>query len=964
MKWRRGGLALVLFGLAGAAGLWFARAAHVRQQVRLARGELDRQQVRAAMERLEALSKSWMPGRDDETMLWLGKARWMAGRRRAALEAFRTVRPEGTGGTEAALYLAEAELGEGRFHEAESRLLAIGEANPAERASILPLVDRLYRIEGRNDELRIYLRRQLELDRDTVPTIRALWQLDRGVAPLESLRKELRRAGPGEPADDRAWLGLARVAIAAEQLDEADAWLKKCESKAPDTAVRRARLDWAEAAHRPDVVIGTLRELRPEALQPAEWWRWRAWLLHGAGDRIGERTALLRRLDCEPGRPVVLELLADLAAQAGDVRDAAVWRRLKAESDRAMLRYDRLLTETADGAKPSEFLELARTAEAAGRPAEALAWARLANRSAGDDPGAAALRARLESRRAAAAPVPAEVMAGLEIPSLGSTGRAFASSTSTRVRYRDEAEVSRLTFVFENGESSKHRNPEALGGGIGLLDYDQDGWQDVYVMQGGPFPPPGPSAGGDRLFRNRGDGTFEDATQRAGLDKLRQGYGHGVSVGDLDNDGDPDLIVTRWRSYAVYRNDGGRFVDVTEAWGLGGDRGWPSSSALADLDGDGDLDLYVCHYMRYDPETTPPCLDEATNAYICCRPGSIPAEADHLFRNDGGKFVDVTREAGVLDENGRGLGVVAADLDGDGKVDLFVANDTTANYLFRNLGGLRFEEVGHVAGVAGKADGGYQAGMGIACGDLDGDGRFDLAVTNYYAEGTVLYKNLGHGLFADRSAATGLGKATRYRLGFGIAFLDADNDGGLDVIQANGHLYPYRDRPYRMPLQLLVGRDDTLIDIGASAGPLFTVPRLGRALASGDLDNDGRVDAVVIDHNAPLVYLCNRTEPDGRWLVLRLEGTASNRDAVGAVVTVKNDERTWFLQRNGGGSYQSASDPRLHLGLGDGTGPVSVEVRWPSGRVDRHGSLETDAAYHLREGDGTARSLAGYSHRR
>jgi hypothetical protein len=432
-------------------------------------------------------------------------------------------------------------------------------------------------------------------------------------------------------------------------------------------------------------------------------------------------------------------------------------------------------------------------------------------------------------------------------------------------------------------------------------------------------------------------------------------------VGDIDNDGDADLFVTRWRSYALYRNDGGRFVDVTTAWGLGGERGWPSSSALADLDNDGDLDLYVCHYMRYDPETTSPCLDSRTNAYICCFPRTIPAEADHLFRNDGGRFVDVTREAGIVDVNGRGLGVVAADVDGDRLIDLFVANDMTANYLFRNLGGLRFEEQAHAAGVAANAQGGYQAGMGVACGDFDGDGRVDLVVTNYYAEGTVMYKNLGSGLFADCSAAIGLARATKYRLGFGIAFLDADNDGRLDLLQANGHVHPSIDRPYRMPLQLLVGRSDgTLADVSASAGPPFAVPRLGRALAAGDLDNDGRVDAVVIDHNAPLADLRNRTEPTDRWLVLRLVGTGSNRDAVGTVVTVTSGQRTWSSQRFGGGSYQSAGDPRLHFGLGTEAELVALAVHWPSGRIDRYANVRTNAAYEIREGHDKVLPLAGY----
>jgi hypothetical protein len=333
-----------------------------------------------------------------------------------------------------------------------------------------------------------------------------------------------------------------------------------------------------------------------------------------------------------------------------------------------------------------------------------------------------------------------------------------------------------------------------MSGGVGLLDYDGDGWLDVFFVQGGPFPPaPGSALGGDRLFRNRRDGTFEDASAASGIAAFRRGYGHGVAVGDVDNDGRPDLFVTRWRSYALYHNlGGGRFEDATESSGLGGERGWPTSAAFADLDGDGDLDLYVCHYLAWDAEHPRTCKNPYGPGLIACEPSAFAAEPDRVFRNDGGRFVDVTAEAGIVDEDGRGLGVVAADLDDDGKVDLLVANDTTANYLFRNLGGFRFEEVGHAAGVSAGANGGYQAGMGIACGDLDGDGRIDLAVTNYFGESTTFFANLGGGLFCVRTAAVGLAAPSRALLGFGAAFVDVDDDGRLDLMTANGHVSDLR----------------------------------------------------------------------------------------------------------------------------------------------------------------------------
>ncbi len=557
-----------------------------------------------------------------------------------------------------------------------------------------------------------------------------------------------------------------------------------------------------------------------------------------------------------------------------------------------------------------------------------------------------------------AAPPPrivAELLAAYKRPAASPSAAARPAAPAEPPRFRDDAASTGLRFVYETGGTPR-TPPMMMGGGVALLDYDGDGWLDVYCVQGGVFPPaagPASPAGGDRLFRNKGDGTFDDATASAGLVGNTRGYGYGAAVGDIDRDGHPDLFVTRWRSYALYRNNGnGTFADVTDRWGLGGDRDWPTSAAFADLDNDGDLDLYVCHYLKYNPADPAASSRMAGLSPLAYSPLMYDALPDHLFRNDGGRFVDVSKEAGIADSEGRGLGVVACDLNDDGRVDLFVANDLTANALYLNRGGLRFEETGHLAGVAASSLGGYQAGMGIACDDFDGDGRPDLAVTNFFGESTSLFHNEGGGLFLDVSSQSGLGVASRYRLGFGAAFLDTRNLGLLDLATANGHVVDKRPTaPFAMPAQLLLGSGNgRFLDALDSAGQLWSVPRIARGLAVGDLDNDGRLDLVIVAQDGPLVFAHNQSMPR-HFLTVRLEGRASNRDAVGAKVFVQSGPHRQVAWRSGGGSYLSASDPRLHFGL-NGSDRVDVlEVTWPSGKVDRFTALAADRAYHIREGD-------------
>ncbi len=952
---------LLVLGLTAALLAWpMVRAVEgwrFRVDVRRAEAELNSGQFASARSILVRLTSRWT-GRG-ELEYGLGICEAAEGRVDEALAAWSRIPTDAPEAIAGAMQRGRLAFDHGRFSIAEESFKVAASSTDRRAIEARQLLGKLLWFSGRGDDFRRLLREGWARSTDPAATLRLLWQLDADAHPVVAVGESLDSAAAEAPDDDRVWLGRADLATRSGRFQEADDWLTRCEQRRPkDPAVAFARLDWAVASNRPDIAARALPRLTADRLTPAKVVALRAWFASRRGDEPAERAALTNLLALDPGDSAPLERLAELASKAGQADLAAQFRRRKAEVDRTREGYRKLIIE-AD--LTSHFAELARLAESLGRRFEARGWWTILSRRGGDDSEARTAIARLDR------PEPPELgrtLASLvaEVaPSISPT-RAVVERNSFPI-FVDDAETSGLRFRFESGRSDLRQLPETMSGGVGLLDFDGDGWLDVYAVQGGPFPPVLGAPNRDRLFRNKRDGTFEDVSERSGISRLPGGYGHGVAVGDYDNDGQPDLFITRWRSYAIYHNRGdGTFEDATARLGLGGDREWPTSAAWADLDGDGDLDLYVCHYLAWDPAKPKVCRSPDGKSNTYCDPRDFEALPDHVFRNDGARFVDVTAESGIVDRDGRGLGVVAADLDGDGKTDLFVANDTTANLLFRNLGGFKFREEGTEAGVAANASGGYLAGMGIACGDLDGDGLIDLAVTNFFGESTTFYHGLGGGQFADHTAAIGLAAPTRFLLGFGIAFLDADNDGRLDVAIANGHVNDYRPSvPHAMPAQLLLGTESgRLVDVSDRAGPPWGVPRLARGLAVGDLDNDGRLDLILVDQDAPLPYFHNRST-GGRSLTLKLEGTRSNRDAVGAVVTLTAGGRPRVAQRLGGGSYLSASDPRLHFGLGQSETVDKLEVRWPSGRVVIFSGLKADRGYLLREGDAEAKPLGGWS---
>jgi len=968
---------------------------HRQAEMNLALDAMKSGHYGRAERRLSQLAEHWT--NRGEVWLLLGECRIRSGRRDEALAAWEKVAPEEPAFGKAARFRATTLIQMGRYSPAESILVqAHSMPELAEDYGLEQELIGLYRLEGRLHDMRRALRASWCRSTDAVGVLRELWMLDHVAIPAEVWRQILEKA---DQNDDRVWLARANHDILIGHLTSAAKWLDRCLNRRPDDpAIWRARLDLAVASDDVRAFHAAVSRLPAGLFESVEIKKLRAWLAAHKGDTGIERRALQDLISEDPGNTQALEKLAVLATNDGRFHDAEDLRRRKSEIDRTQHKVNNLFLDgTPD---PSRAADLAKYSTELGRSFDAQAWVFLAEamnsaskRVDSTRQGSSRRSSLVNDLKARAAAISSPyrtlpdrgslgrsalgdlladtgVVERVPAPNASELGHAAGHSNKVIPRFVDDATTSGLEFTFDNGRTPRRMLPETLSGGVGLVDYDGDGWLDVYCVQGGELIPGSTDARGsgkapgDRLFRNLGDGTFKDVTEPSGIAALAwgRGYGQGVTVGDYDNDGHADLFVTRLQAYNLFRNRGdGTFEDVSERAGLTGLRDDPTSAAFADLDNDGDLDLYVCHYMRWDPKDPGLCRDRRGEP-IYCEPHRVEPAEDHVFRNDNGRFVDVTAEAGFVDPAGRGLGVVAADLDGDGLVDLFVANDGTANYLFRNLGGgFRFEEVGERAGVAGNANGGYQAGMGVACGDLDGDGRPELMVTNFYGEGTTLYRNLGHGMFADQSAASGIWLESRYLLGFGIAFADMNNDGSLEVITANGHVNgPGPTYRYPMPCRLYERRPDgRFADISDRAGDPWKLPRVGRGLAAGDLDNDGLCDALIVAQDGPMAYFHNRTSKPGHFLTLALEGTKSNRDGVGATVNVMAGGRQ-VAQRLGGGSYMSANDPRLHFGLGPLDRVERVEVRWPSGKVDTWSSLPAGTGYRLREGDPTPRPLAGF----
>ncbi len=944
-----------------ALAVWKLRRPGIDQLLTEAKRALDRGQPAVALARLDALLE-----RDPShglARLYRGQLARDAGELDAALAHWEHIpdQPATTGAV--ARYFEGTLLMElHRRREAEANLHRAAELNP----DYLPPHERLVEL-GVSHMLRDQTRRELSevgrlrswtIDELVMYTVAGerVTPADEGIRLMEEFLK-------ADPDDLVSGLALARYYSAGEREDDALKLLQRLAKRFPNDE-RIVALEADELLRRGDLAaVHNLLAGCP--LAPAShlsYWHiyGKYWFETGdwgkAADCLGEVVARDRE-----NLPALYQYGTALARSGRQEQAAPYLARseLLDQLNREALRIPRRDSHQS-AALPPIVLETARLLTEVERFQEAAWWY---DQACALDPqnGAARSgreRAELLATAVAGRPPVITVIGDADARRLrvehaaGSTAAAGspASASAGRITLRDVAQAAGLDFQYFNGQTGFKYLLESMGGGVAVLDFDGDGWPDLYFPDGCRLPyDVNDFSHCDRLYRNRGDGTFEDVTRQSGLGDNR--YSQGCAVGDYDNDGDPDLFVANFGQSALYRNQGdGTFLDITAEAGIQVDA-WSSSAAFADLDRDGNLDLYVVTYV----DSLRVCRTNE-GRITTCDPQNFNAVDDALFRNRGdGTLEDVSRSSGILVPNGKGLGIITADFDDDGWPDIYVANDGTPNFLFHNLGtgDMRFREQGLVAGAAVNGAGQAQAGMGIACADLDGDGLLDLFVTNFYLESSTLYLNLGGGLFQDHTRAAGLEAPTRHTLGFGTQAIDFDCDGWLDLVVANGHIddYRFRDEPWKMPPQLFRNQGAAnFAEISRSAGSYFQDEYLGRGVARLDWNRDGLPDVVVVHQDRNVALLQNETADPGHFVALELHGVTSNRDAIGARMRLTAGGRVLLIEICGGHGFYCANENRQFVGLGSSERLEALEVQWPSGRKDHWRDLPTRGCLTIVEG--------------
>lgn len=856
----------------------------------------------------------------------------------------------------------------GQIADAERCLREVLRDDPDDLAAHRRLAELLI-LQGRRWES---APRLFELIRGRNYTVRELALLA-NLEFLQGVSPELKRALEAVPDDPRPLLGLARLALYEQELEDAERLARRILAHYPD--------------HREAAI--TLGKCLVESAPEQEFLAWRSDLPVGAeahpdywailgrwAQRWGEGDAAIRcyweAVRRNPNHQRANYQLSQLLIAEG-----------RGDAAQPFLRRARLLDRYAVAAHPSHFggrgprelemlLEAGKLAEMLGRPWEAWAWYNAARLLYHDGPA----RAECDRIARGLTPTTPQVLASAnpafpidlssypvpdQIENL-SPRRGSAAKVTGRVdvEFADQAEMAGIEFSYFSGGRLETGIPihRSLGGGVGVIDFDLDGWPDIHLAQGGEWPErPGQQNHLDRLFRNAGGRCFEGVTAAAGVGE--EGFSHGVAVGDFNADGFPDLSIANVGSNRLYRNNGdGTFADVTVGARMTGSR-WTTSVVLADLNGDALPDVYEVGYIAGQRVYSDLCFDPEHQVSHSCEPKRYAAEDDCLWVNLGdGTFRNASSETGILVPDGRGLGILAANVQDSGKLDLFVANDMTANFFFVNRtegGGVpRFDEEGYSRGLALDFDGRAQACMGIAAADADGNGLLDLFVTNFYRESDTLYLQQEQGIFVDSSVQCGLREPSLWTLGFGTQFIDAELDGWPDLVVGNGHVDDYRHEeiPFRMRPQYYSNRGGGrfMEVMGPSLGDYFERECLGRGLARIDWNRDGREDFVVSHLDRPVALVTNLTPNAGNFLAIELRGTTSPRDAIGTVVRVMADDRTWTGQLTAGDGYLASNHRRLVFGLGDRAAPVTVRVRWPSGREQTFTDIPVNAEILLVEG--------------
>jgi hypothetical protein len=553
------------------------------------------------------------------------------------------------------------------------------------------------------------------------------------------------------------------------------------------------------------------------------------------------------------------------------------------------------------------------------------------------------------------------------VVNIGFAQQSAKSSQPPIANFIDIAEKAGITVkTVYGGLDTKKYIIETTGTGVAIFDYDNDGWPDIFFVNGTTLDTAKTSKGPtNHLYRNNHDGTFTDVTEKAGLAGAT-GWGQGVCVGDYDNDGWEDLYVTYYGKNRLYHNDHGVFREVTDKAGVGGSgKAWGSGCAFVDYDRDGKIDIFVANYVDFDLTTAPGPGDRPNciwkGAPVMCGPRGLPPAKNVLYHNRGdGTFEDVTTEAHIDQTNGHyALSVSTFDYDNDGWPDIYVACDSTASILYHNNHDGKFTDIAVIAGAAFNEDGRAQAGMGSTIADYNGDGWLDIFKTNFSDDTSTLYRNNGDGTFSDVTTASGLGLHTKY-LGWGAMFFDFDNDGWPDLLLVNGHVYPEVDKyklgsSYQEPRILYHNNGNgTFSDISEQAGEGITTLSSSRGLAIGDLWNNGQLSAVISNMNARNSLLVNQIRYPNHWIAFKTTGMTSNRDGIGARITVRAGKRLLVDEVRSGSSYDSNNDMRVHFGLGDATKLDSVEVRWPSGLTERFDNLAMDKINEVKEGTGAS----------